>query len=247
MKINGWDIADAGAKQWNVIPGFHSVSNDSEWSRGSPEPVIFQNKIGFKSLKITILVKADRDRQVILSRCSEILSRLQEPAELELDDFEHKFYGILTKHTLEENPLNIPWVKYNRASKLTLEFNCYEYSDEEAKIGSGTTEITISNTGNIVTPAIVEITPQIGVASITLAGICRDVNTGEDLSVTINNLETGKTVILNGENGLFTQNGELKAGDIEIWGVPALLPGENKITVNSDRMDIVVRYRPRFM
>lgn len=39
MKINGWDIAEIGAKQskqWNVIPGFHAVNNDSEWIRGGP-------------------------------------------------------------------------------------------------------------------------------------------------------------------------------------------------------------------
>lgn len=247
MKINGWDISEADAKQWNVIPGFHSVSNDSEWSRGSPEPVMFNSIIGFKPFQITLLVKADQDRQAILQKCSEILSRLQEPSELELDDFDHKFYGVLKKHSFMENALGIPWVKYNRAGKLTLEFEGYEYSDEEAKIGSGTTEIAITNPGNIPTPAVIEITPQIGVASITLTGICRDSNTGTDLPIMINNLETGKTVILDGETGLFTMEGELKAGDIEIWGVPVLFPGENKITVNNDRMDIVVRYRPRFM
>ena len=238
MLINTWDISNAGARQWNVMPGFHSVSNDSEWSKGSPMPVLFGDKIGFKTLKVVLLIKADRDRQAILSRCSEILSRLLEPVDLELDDFEHKFHGVLVKHSLEENPHDIPWLKYNRASKLTLEFNGYEYSDEEVKIGSGVTEIAITNNGNIITPAIIEITPQTGTSSITLTGICQDPNTGEDLPVTISNLTTGKTVILDGESGLFTEDGELKAGDIEIWNVPTLLPGENKITVDSDRMDI---------
>lgn len=249
MKINGWDIVEVGArvKQWNIVPGFHSISNDSEWIRGSPAPVLLKNKLGFKNLKVTILVRADRNRQAILGQCSEILAHLLEPVELELDDFEHRFYGVLAKHSLEENPLGIPWLKYNRASMLTLEFNCYEYSEEEAKIGSGTSEIAINNPGNILTPAIIEVTPQIGAASIVLTGICRNHDTGEDLPVTIKNLETGKTVVLDGENGLFTQDGELKAGDIEIWDVPTLLPGENKITVNNNRMDIVVRYRPRFM
>lgn len=249
MKINGWDITEIGAEQseqWNVIPGFHAVSNDSEWIRGSPTPILFKNKIGFKTLKVTILVRANRDRQAILSQCSEILSRLQEPVELELDDFEHKFYGILSKHTLEENPLNIPWVKYNRASKLILEFNVYEYADVEFVEASGKTEIAVNNPGNILTPAIIEITPQVGVASITLTGICRDPNTGEDLPVIINEMKSGKTVILDGETGLFTQDGELK-NDIEIWDVPTLLPGGNTITVNNEWMDIAVRYRPRFM
>lgn len=247
MKINGWDIADAGAQQHNVAPGFRSISNNSEWARGHPEPVLFGNTTGFKTLKITLLIKANRDRQKILNQCSEILAHLLEPVDLELDGFEHKFYGVLKKHTLEENPLNIPFVKYNRASKLTLEFDCYEYGEEEAKVGSGATELVIQNQGNVLTPAVIEITPQIGAASIALTGICRNTDTGEDLSVTIANLETGKTVILDGESGLFTQDGELKAADIEIWAAPSLVPGENKITINNDRMDVVVRFRPRFM
>lgn len=247
MKINGWDISEANAEQWNVTPGFHTISNDSEWSRGSPKPVMFKSDVGFKTLQISLLVKADQNRQAILHQCSEILAHLKEPAELELDDFDHKFFGTLKKYSFIENALGIPRVKYNSAGKLILEFDGYEYADEEVKIGSGTTEITLMNYGNILTPAIIEITPQIGMASITITGICRDLNTGEDLPVQINNLETGKTVILDGESGLFTQNGELKAGDIEIWEVPTLFPGENKITVSSDRMDIIVRYRPRFM
>lgn len=247
MKINGWDIASADAKQWNVTPGFRSISNNSEWARGHPEPVLFGNTTGFKPLKIVLLVKADRDRQKILNRCSEILSRLLEPVDLELDGFEHKFHGVLAKHSLEENPLGIPFVQYNRASKLTLEFDCYEYGEEEVKVGSGATELVIQNSGNVPTPAIVEITPQIGAASIIMTGICRNTDIGEDLPVTVRDLETGKTVILDGESGLFTQDGELKAADIDIWSVPALLPGQNKITINNDRMDVVVRFRPRFM
>lgn len=247
MKINGWDIASADARQWNVTPGFQSISNSSEWARGHPEPVLFGSTTGFKSLKITLLIKADRDRQKILSRCSEILSRLLEPVYLELDGFEHRFYGVLVKHSLEENPLGVPFVQYNRASKLTLEINCYEYGEEEAKVGSGATELVIQNLGNVLTPAIIEITPQIGAASITVTGICRNTDTGEDLPVTVRNLETGKTVILDGESGLFTQDSELKAADIDIWSVPTLLPGQNKITINNDRMDVVVHFRPRFM
>ena len=170
------------------------------------------------------------------------------PGELELDDFEHNFYGVLTKHSLTENPLNIPHVKYNRACKLILTFDGYEYAKTESVQNfSGSTVFTVTNTGNILTPAIIEITPQIGAASIELTGICRRPDTGEDLPVKIQELLTGKTIILDGVTGLFTQEGQLKSGDIDIWGRPVLLPGENKITVNNNRMDITVRFHPRFM
>ena len=245
MKINGWDILEASARQLNVTPGFHSIKNDSDWVRGSPTPVVFANEIGFKPLQVTILIKADRDRQAILDNCSLILSKLLEPVNLELDDFEHKFYGVLAKYSLEENPLNVPFVKYNRASKLILEFDGYEYASEVIQSTSGSTTVTITNPGNIITPAVIEIAPQIGAAEVVLTGICCNPFTGEDLPVKINDLVAGSTVILDGETGLFTQSGELK--EVEIWGLPVLLPGENKITVNNNRMDISVRFRPRFM
>lgn len=247
MKFNGWDVADADAEQWNVTPGFHSVKNDSEWSRGSPVPVMLDGEIGFKTIIVTLLIKRDGGRQKILERCSEILSHMLVPGELELDDFEHNFYGVLTKHSLTENPLNVPFVKYNRASKLALTFDGYEYAKTESiQSFSGSTVFTVSNAGNIPTPAVIEITPQIGAASIVLTGICRDPDTGEDLPVTVRELTTGKTVVLDGTTGLFTQEGALKT-DLEIWERPALLPGTNKITVNNNRMDITVRFHPRFM
>ena len=246
MTINGWDISEAESVQWNVTPGFHSISNDSEWVRGSPMPVLIGNTTGFKSIKVTLLVKADRDRQAILQRCSRILSHLLEPAELELDDFTHKFYGILAKHSLEENSLNVLFVKFNRAAKLTLEFSCYEYADMVTQTFTGQTQISVTNPGNIVTPVRVEITPQTGVASTVITGLCREAGTGKDLPVTIGELVTGKNVILDGETGLFTQDGEVKK-ELEIWGLPALLPGINTITVNNSWTDITLKYRPRFM
>lgn len=244
MLIGAWDISNANAKQWNVTPGNHSFNNDSDWVRGSPIPVLFKSKLGFKTIKITMMVYGN-GRKEILANCSEILSHLLEPVKLKLDNFEHEFYGVMTKHNFDENPFNALKLKNNRASKLTIEFNCYEYADEIPVTASGATTVLVSNPGNILTPAIVEITPQIGAASITVTGICRDANTGEDLPVKISDLLTGKKIILNGETGLFTQEGNLK--DIEIWEMPTLLPGDNRITVDNNRTDITVRFRPRFM
>lgn len=244
MKINGWDISNANAKQWNVTLGHHSVSNNSEWVRGSPVPAIFGNELGFKSLKIVFLVFGE-NREDILNNRSILLSHLIEPAELSLDGFLHKFYGVLTKITPEETVMR-------RWHKLTLEFNCYEYATQAdgtpfSVSASGAQTITVSNQGNILTPAILEITPQIGTSAIRLSGICREPETGNDLPVTVRELTTGNTVILDGESGLITQNGEIKSADVDIWALPTLLPGSNTITVDSDRMDLTIKFRPRFM
>lgn len=239
MLIGTWNISEAEARQWNVTPGFHSIKNDSEWVRGSPIPAIFKNEIGFKPLKVAILVKTAGGRTAILERCSSILARLLEPTELTLDGFEHKFFGVLTKYTHEETAMR-------RWHKLILEFDCYEFGTEVVQTASGVTDLTVMNTGNILSPIRMEITPQVGAASITLNGICRDAVTGKELPVVINNLEAGKTVVLDGYTGLISQNEELKK-DIEIWSLPTLLPGTNTIRINNNRMDIAVRFHPRFM
>ena len=40
VKINGTDVSVYKARQWNVVIGNASVSNDSTWARGSPVPVL---------------------------------------------------------------------------------------------------------------------------------------------------------------------------------------------------------------
>ena len=246
MTIGGWDISNADATQWNVTPGFSSISNDSEWAAGSPTPVLFANTIGFKTMTVTLLVRGERDRDEILQKCSQILAHLLKPAEFVLDGFTHKFYGILNKHTLEENPLSIPIVNYNRAAKLKLELHCYEYGSKVTTSVSKKTEFTVNNAGNIITPVCVSVTPQAGAASTTITGLCRDANTGADLPITIKELETGKEVILDGNTGLFTQEGAIKT-DLDIWGLPTLLPGKNTITVDNDWMDIELTFSPRYI
>lgn len=245
MKIGGWDIASAGAYQWNVTPGTHTLKNNSEWLRGSPVPVMSGNYMGFKTLKVSLMVTGE-GREDVLEGCSKIMAHLIEPARIDLDGFAHKFYGVLSKQSLTENPLKIPNVWGNRAAKLTLEFNGYEFGAAKTVSASCKRTLAFKNPGNILTPATIEITPQAGAASLLLTGICRDVSTLEDLPVTVGNLTAGQTVILDGETGLFTENGEIKP-DLEIWGRPALLPGANTVTADNDWMDIKIKYYPRYM
>ena len=90
MKINGWDISGAQARQWNVTPGFSNIENESEWQRGSPLPFFTTGSIGFKTLQITFLVYGS-GRNKILQNCSTLLSKMMsESVILELDKFEHK-------------------------------------------------------------------------------------------------------------------------------------------------------------
>lgn len=240
MQINGWDISCAGAKQWNVTFGIHDISSASEWIRASPSPVFFRNDIGFKTLKIVLLIKKAGGRELLLRARSEILSRLLEPVEIVLDNYVNCFYGILEKYSAQENAMR-------RWHTLTLEFNCYECGRQVTASFIETDQATVTNTGNIITPAVIEITPLSGTVSLLVTGICRDTDTGEDLPVVLKNLKTGKTVMIDGETGLITEDGILKAGDTEIWALPSLLPGDNRITLDNKWMELTVKFRPRFI
>ena len=187
MKINGKDVAAHNAKQWNVTIGNASISNDSTWARGSPVPVIFGNTLGFKSLKVTLLVKG-KNREDICQNVSDLLAEMLDIVELELDGFSHRFRGYLAKSSHEEKVLN-------RWHKLTLEFQVYEYGAvvEQQGTFSGIPAVTmaVSNPGNILTPIRLEITPTAGIASLTISGVCMDPDTGEEQPISLKNLTTG--------------------------------------------------------
>ena len=238
MLIGTQDISIANARQRSVKIGHCTLKNNSEWPRGHPFPFLTGNDIGFKSLAVTLWVYG-KNREDIIKNRSLILAALLEPTVLTLDGFTHKFLSVLSKTTAEETVMN-------RWHKLSLEFSALEFGTEVMRTFSGSTEFTVVNTGNVITPATIEITPAIGAASITINGICREYDTKEDLPVTVKELTAGKKVIINGQTGLITQDGELKT-DIDIWSLPALLPGNNKITVNNNRMDITVRFYPIFV
>lgn len=251
MLINGWDIAEANAQQWNVVPDFSNIKNNSEWTSGSLSPALKKSTNGFKKLQIVLLVRGP-DREGVLKNCSKILSILKAPADFKLDNFQHKFYGVLTTYSFQENPLKRQRVTHNKISQLTLTVSCYEYEVQEdgtpfRESSSGKNELTIINPGNIWTPCTVEITPQVGAAEMVINGISRNPETEEGLSVVVRNLTAGNTVTLNGDTGIFSENGKNKAKDIDIWTLPMLVPGENVITLDNTWMDIVIEYRPRFM
>ena len=150
---------------------------------------------------------------------------MSESVTLELDKFDHKFCGFMSKHDFTENPLARLKVTSNRLSKLTVDFSCYEFAEQPN--GSPFSE---SASGMLET-----------------VGINRNLDTGENLRVVIRSLTANSTVILDGESGKITENGANKAADVDIWSLPILLPGETRITLDSTWTDMTVKYRPRFM
>lgn len=239
MQIGAVNVAAYHARQHTVTFYHNSIENESDWTAGSAVPFFDRNRVGFKEWTVTLIVKG-ATREEIIMNCSTILSLLIGEVELTLDGFTHTFCGILKDHDRKEN---VP----RRYHMLELTFEGYEHGDEIVTTGNGVTSFTVQNTGNLPSPCIVEITPVVGAASVTVGGICRDSYTGADLPVTIENLSAGQTVVLSGLTGLITQGGAQKGKDVSIWALPSMKPGSNTVTINSDRMNVTVRTIPIFM
>lgn len=243
MLINGKNITEYGnVKQWRVDIKPRKMDHDSEWPRGSPVPIFQAPAATFKEITLTLMVYGD-GREDILHRISNILADLTDVAELTLDGWEHGFCGVLEESEVKE----LSDTSRHRFQQLELQFTGYEHGDKVTETATGTGTIHITNPGNMISPTVLEITPTIGAASVEITGICRDSNTGTDLPVTIKNLTTGNKVVLDGITGLITENGNLKAGDVNMWELPTLLQGSNTITINTEYVDIKVTVLPIYM
>ena len=244
MTINGTDITefDAKLKQWRVDQGDIDMDNDSEWIRGTPLPVLFGSQVGFKDFTVTLMVYGS-SRVDIQEKIGRILAALLEPAELVLDRYPHTFVGIMQKHKITEHNDH----SRDRFQTLELQFVGYVCDALTATTFSGISTFEVTNPGNIISPLILELTPTLGIAKTTITGICRDCESGEDLPVTIENLTTGKTIILDGTTGLITEDGALKATDVDIWALPTILPGVNKISVGTTYLNVTAKVLPLFL
>ena len=235
MIINGTDISTWDARQLTTAIDTSTMDHYSDWGKGAVVPFLSPVKVTWKSVSIVLAVYGDT-REEIRANCAAILAEMAGPVILQLDGREHRFRGMLTKSSITERV-------FTRYCLLNLEVQCYEY-DEQTTV-SGSSSVTVTCNGHITSPCRVEITPRIGVASITLTGICRDSFTGEDLPVTIEDLVTGKSVVLDGVTGEVSEDGTIK--EVDMWTLPTLVPGANVITCSNANMTIAVTPVPIFV
>ena len=227
MTIDGWDVLNANARQFNVIWGYHSINSTSEWLPGNNSPTLFENTIGFKPLQVILCAK-DEGRNAIRMDISRILAALKGPVSIELDNMDHAFYGILRSFSAEETAIK-------RWHQLTLNLEGYECGRTVTVSGSGSIEI--ENPGTLPSPAVLTITPTAGMSNLTIQGL-GDV-------FTIENLQSGETVVIDGETGLITQGGALK--EVDFYTLPVVQPGNSTVIISRSQATVQVDFKPRYM
>jgi hypothetical protein len=242
MKVNGEDIAAYGARQLTTEMAYGDITNQSEWVQGCRSPIMLGGTVGFKKIKVCVILKGDT-RSEIWENGNRLIASLISPAVLQLDGFEHYFCAYLKNASQAERSIK----KWHKA---TLELYGYEFGEEvtgKAQKTSGGRTLTVYNPGTAETPAVIELTPEIGKVSLTISGAVRDDATGDDVPITVTNLTKDATIILDGEAGLITEGGANKFQDVDMYDLPSLKPGQNTISHNQADVAMVVRFKPRYL
>lgn len=237
MKVNGVDTDVYGIQEWKIEPGFSEIVNESEWT---PLPLLLKGRARFKTIKVSVLIKGNT-REEIWEKSGSFIAKLLDPCVYQFQGFQHFFYMYLKNAEQAEMSLQ-------RWHKATLELAGYEYGQEVSFSHTAPQgrSMILFNKGNLNTPAVVEVLPVINLASLKISGLVRNETTGEEKSILIRNLINGKKIIIDGENGLITQEGENKYHETDLWDLPSLLPGENSITVDKD-VNLLIRFKPRYL
>lgn len=232
MLINGIDISTFKAKQLNVDIQPSTINISREWVKKSLLPTSLGKYISFKPIKVELLFQNETKDKVLLD-VSNLMSKITDLVDLTLDGYSHKFRCFMDNSSIEKTI-------DNRVLKLLLEFQGFEYGNEVVETANRVSTKSINVTGNLETPAIVEITPSIDIIDITIQGL--DIN-----PIVVKNLKQGKKVIINGEEGIILQDGVNKFADTVMWDFPKLKPGTNTITFSKNSCDLSIKYKPRWV
>lgn len=248
MTINGTDISVYNARQWNVEPAHSEVENESEWPAGMINPFLLDTKTGLKKYKVSLLVKGET-RQKIWENAAKIIAELLEPAKVKLDGLGHnyaEFIFVLLSHQQKES-------SRNRFHLLELELAGYEEATQYSTAANGYTpiDVTYTNIGTIPSPCEIEVMLYAaGEDTVTISGLIKKRN-GEAKDLVIKNVKQLKKIKID-EKGNATEDGESKNLDVDMYALPTVYPGTNKITVKTEKETsmgclVGVLYKPRYL
>lgn len=244
MTIDNTDISKYGARQQNVEMSYGEIKNRSEWPEGNLLPIMLPGTVGFKVIKVGIVLKSNSNtytRDYIWKMGSQLVASLIKPAVVTLEGFDHSFCVYLKNAAQVEHSLQ-------RWHKATLELVGYEMSGQyTTRTWEGVSNWVEKNDGSLITPAILKITPLQDMSYLTIRGLVRDPITGKDEYIVVKNLKEGRIITIDGETGLVTENGENKFADVEMYDFPSLLPGDNRIVVQEPGAKVTLLYRARYI
>lgn len=228
MKINNKNMSEFKGVLLSRKIGNANIQTIEDWDNGKLTPFRHSQYEKYTDVTCEIFINAENTQELETNKS--LLIYYSKSAIIDFEDLDVYYEGYL------ESNDNIEKAKGKNI--ITLTWQCqHAYSKKETVFNfNRQSSTTIQLTSTATTPCILEIKPSIDLVTASITGF------GED--ITIKNLTAGNKIIIDGEKGLVTENGQNKWPDYDSWGFPKLEPGINEI--NSD-IEITVKYKPRWL
>lgn len=232
MKVNGIDLRKYDAKQLTVDIQPPTVTVNNEWITGALQPTEFKTDTTMGHLSICVYFRG-KDRNSIIRKMSEFMANFTEACDLEIDGYKGKYRGYLTADDFEKT---ITKKRY----KINLEFDGYFYDDEITVTFDGVTSGCFFMTGSRKTPCILEVYAKSALTNYTIKGLSDD-------DIIIQNLASGKTLIIDGLKSTATISGANAFDKVSLWEFPAIKPQKVSLVFSSNKATVTIRYNPMWI
>ena len=235
FSINGKKASTFKAKILDREISSNEVITIDDWLDGAVQPTFIRQQEKFKEIKLKVLIEGS-DEQDAYINFSRLTAELKYGL-LQFDDmvFTYKvsINGVVSPKRLKKSVFEVAYTlksAFAMGSEQTLK-----------RQGGSPNSFSINNLGTAEAPCIIEITPSQSIGSITFNGF-------SDKPFKVKNLESGQKVVIDGERCSITVEGKNNFKNFDGWGFPTLIPGENKLSVDSSLgYSMVVKYKARYI
>lgn len=228
MFINNIDLITFNAKVQEKRISHGSIKNTIEYTGGN---IIEADEVSELS-KLDIEIKfEDLNRFKTERNISNFLAQTKK-CDIKFKNIEHFFKCYYVSHSIEPTG-------FDELLTLKITFEAIECENEKVEVLENNTTFVINNTGNVVTPARLEITPKAAFIDFTIEGLTDD-------PIKIKSLESGTTLIIDNPS-IEDIEGNDNFEKVELWEFPRLLPEKNTIKVSRAEVTIKIKYNPRWL
>ncbi len=232
MLINNVSIKSFGAELLNLDIQNAELITKEEWPEKLHSPFTINQNFYYKKINVELLVSGT-DREDVLTKCSNLKNKLKK-CTLKFHELQYFYDCTLENERIEKS------VRINRVRLFCTLNSSYAYKPQVTESLNRILIKTINVSGNLETPAIVEITPSVEAIDLVITGLSDD-------PIIIKNLKQNKKIIISGEDCTVLQDGINKFSDTDLWEFPRLRPGPNTITLSKNTMDIMIKYKGRWI
>ena len=231
MKINNKDVKAFGAKQLTVDIQPPELGNEYDLIESALLPLEFKHNVKLSKVVTTIYFRG-KDRSDIHRNISRLLMEMKSTCVICFDSYRGFFKGLVASSEIQKTKS-----KQRYILKVTLNgFFCDEIKTARFnRVAKG--EINILGTRT--TPCTVRIHANSALTGYSIKGF------GED--IVIEKASPGEDIIIDGITGLVTCAGTNIMDRVDIWELPALDPGTNKITFTNNTADVSITYIPMWI